>query len=187
MQTDSEQYSSALWLLSSHSLEDGGLRFTVRRGALFICLQLLDWKLRQPGKPCTISGTAEAWLLFPGCIFARYCLWRDILASFHRCCQSVSAGVWSPWCLRFTWSSQEIMHRCEKWLLDEYCSDNPSFEVCVRGRAIRGRLGTSPAEYNEFKCVHQFAKKSLISRCVCVCETRGCFGKLDFGLLAGLL
>lgn len=67
--TRGEQYSSALWLLSSHSLEDGGLRFTVRWGALFICLQLLDWKLRQPGKPCTISDKAEAWLFFPRVYF----------------------------------------------------------------------------------------------------------------------
>lgn len=63
---------SALWLLRSHSLENGGLRFTVRWGAHFLCLQLPDRKLREPGKGCSYSICAGSGLHSRGFMFACY-------------------------------------------------------------------------------------------------------------------
>lgn len=57
----------------SFSLEDGGLRFTVGWGALFLCLQLPDRKLREPGKLRSDSICAGTGLQGLGFIFACYC------------------------------------------------------------------------------------------------------------------
>lgn len=59
-----------------HSLEDGGLRSTVRWGTLVLCLQLPDRKLRQPGKKPASLETRDLGLCRLGCIFACRPSWR---------------------------------------------------------------------------------------------------------------
>lgn len=96
----------------SFSLEDGGLRFTVGWGALFLCLQLPDRKLWEPGKICSDSISAGAGLHGLGFIFACYHLKQGEIPSSFRDCHwrrrlrplASPAGFLSHWRLHFTWS-----------------------------------------------------------------------------------
>ena len=61
-----------------HSLEDGGLRSTIRWGTLVLCLQLPDRELRQPGKSPASAEPRDFGLCRAGCVFARRRLWRTL-------------------------------------------------------------------------------------------------------------
>lgn len=64
--SSSSSYTPLSDSAAPHSLEDGGLRFTVRWGALVLCLQLPDRKLRQPGKMSASPDARDLGLPLPG-------------------------------------------------------------------------------------------------------------------------
>lgn len=75
-----------------HSLEDGGLRSTIRWGTLVLCLQLPDRKLRKPGKILASLDTWDIGLSRPGCIFARRRPWLTLCPVDARLSPGLSAA-----------------------------------------------------------------------------------------------
>ncbi len=102
--SSSSSYTPLSDSTAPHSLEDGGLRSTIRWGTLVLCLQLPDRKFRQPGKIPASLDTRKLGLSRPGCVFACRRPWRTLWPVDVRLSPGLSAASLAQ-CDPVSWSA----------------------------------------------------------------------------------
>lgn len=142
-------YTALSGSAAPHSLEDGGLRSTVRWGTLVLCLQLPDRKLRQPGKTPASLDTRALGLCRLGCIFTCRRSWRMQYLGDAR----LSPGLWAAYPGRVRPGVLVCVRACEcvwmstmSWRLAFTCF----WRKCHQPWAIRKFGGLKPK--NLFLC-----------------------------------